>query len=83
MMDTSNGRIYEMAPAEPNESMTKFIDSLQSDGPVIPMKIPPTFAQMARKPNAKVNPDEPCGCGSGREFKCCCLLGGNRHRGEK
>lgn len=83
-MDTSTGQIHQI-PFESNEAQAKFMEALnaQSEGEVIPMKIEPTFAQLSRKPYARVRPNEPCGCGSGRKFKRCCLLGGNRHRGEK
>ena len=46
-------------------------------GRYIEMRIPPTPAQMKRRP-PKVGRNEPCPCGSGKKFKKCCLT-----RGEK
>lgn len=38
------------------------------------MNIPPTPAQMKRRP-PKIGRNEPCPCGSGVKFKLCCFKG--------
>ena len=68
-MDTRDGRIYSsrliksMEEFEKNNSPLPFL---------IPMEIPPTEKQMARRP-PRVGRNEPCPCGSGKKFKKCCL----------
>lgn len=76
-MDTQTGRIYtaeemkEMAAIwngfnKPTAGVDKLKSRYQE------MSIPPTAAQMRRRP-PRIGRNEPCPCGSGRKFKKCCL----------
>ena len=64
-MDTRDGRIYT---GKDNLAFER----LMANKFMKPMVVPPTQAQLARKP-PKVGRNEPCPCGSGRKFKKCCL----------
>ena len=71
-MDVTNGRIY----GEP-EIAKKFAQLTAKQKQAVtnrflPMAIPPTEAQMQRKP-PRVGRNEDCPCGSGKKFKHCCL----------
>jgi uncharacterized protein YecA (UPF0149 family) len=59
-MDVKNGRIY----------LENAVQELRED--LVPMVIPPTKAQMLRKP-PRVGRNDECPCGSGKKFKHCCL----------
>lgn len=63
-MDTRTGNIITPEQAAKMNAMFP--------GRAIPMTLPPTQRQMARRPR-KVGRNEPCPCGSGRKFKKCCL----------
>ena len=64
-MDTRDGRIYVV-----NDE--KDFARIRQNDFMKPMVVPPTQAQLARKP-PKVGRNEPCPCGSGKKFKKCCL----------
>lgn len=78
-MDTRNGNIID-----PDEAR-RIHDEALKDGAdrhkkqlvkfLKQMEIRPTVTQMHRKP-PRIEPYEPCGCGSGKKFKFCCRAKG-------
>jgi len=76
-MNTDTGHIYplfkvEQIKGELAEKQRKKFKEMQ---------IPPTQAQLRRRP-PRVGRNEPCPCGSGKKFKKCCYTGGTSRRGE-
>lgn len=75
-MDRQDGRIYT---PEEIEQMREAFEKGGDQGTnlllrrLVPMKVPPTERQMARRP-PKVGRNEPCPCGSGKKFKKCCWM---------
>lgn len=78
-MDPNGGRIY--TPEEQERMMALLQEPIIKVNRdylgrlvkrMIPMTVPPTGKQMARRP-PKVGRNEPCPCGSGKKFKKCCL----------
>jgi uncharacterized protein YecA (UPF0149 family) len=67
-MDTNTGRI--LTPEEVEEKRT--FQKEYFNKYIRPMNIPPTPAQMKRRP-PHIGRNEPCPCGSGIKFKKCCL----------
>jgi uncharacterized protein len=66
-VDTHTGHIY------PNDTIQQLIASGALDQTRFrPMVLPPTPAQMERKP-PRIGRNDPCPCGSGKKFKRCCL----------
>ena len=70
-MDDRTGQIY--SPDQIRKMLQTMPDSERQH--YHEMGIPPTAAQMRRRP-PHVGRNDPCPCGSGRKFKRCCLRKG-------
>jgi len=71
-MNTKTGYIYTAEEMERMKAKANEEAYRQPRARFVPMKIPPTKAQLLRSP-PRVGRNEPCPCGSGRKFKHCCL----------
>lgn len=71
-MDTKTGEIMTPEQRKILESLPKLTAIQELEARFKEMKVPPTPEQMARTPVPRVEPYEPCPCGSGKKFKFCC-----------
>ena len=69
-MHTITGELYSAKEIE--DKLKKGIFTEADLKYIKELGISPTKAQMLRKP-PKIGRNEPCGCGSGKKFKKCCL----------